>query len=912
VKVYDGTAELLTIKDLDVLLNLRSLWRSEINIERLIATDLVLNQVSDSLGVSKKLPLSQTASGNPTAQSLFFDSQSIEIRNALLSFNNHIKKNRSYIRVHQSRLKLKTTDSHYVITGYLDGSIDSLISNNQPLFVGQPATARDIVLKIDRHSGVKELEKGTVRAHSLVLTPRVRLEPFEDGQMIELDISGEDDFDEFLGLFEFHLGFDLRQVNPDARLNLSYKQSGFVNLYQRPYSELDFEISEAVFEEEDLPYPVTVTYAKGNYNNGISHSPETVELEIDSIYAEVSHSYIGGHFKMTNLNDPIIDAYFDAKFDLGHLVKEDEKIRLAGMVDLELFISGKLSEFRQLHLEGRQQASAVINVRNLELMLKDKGQFLQLAEGTTTLNNHIIEISKVIGAYNASAFHFNGHIENLDQYLLRKHEKLTGKISLNFEEIDLAKINFSDSHKEPGETSPALTFSEVSFAVMANGKKVITPVGELNDMATAFILENDLLKIDYLRFDYQEGRVESSGEIRFDQEGIAAALDVHAGKLAYKDLVLSNTRFHLEASKRKLDIRGLRTTLPFGHLSMDMAAKDYLTEEISFKGDIVMDIDTLSVSDLLKMEFMAALTGAGDKETGGMGHAGKSAGVPDNIDISLQISGDQISYEDILIQNMDLEMEYSREGISLEKLDLGFAEGKVHLNGYLARGKTGDYPGYIYLKTDDLDLQSILASFGNFNQDAFTHENSSGKISTASHHYFRMDRDLGIIQDDNFWLGNVVVHHAEFDRVEPLEKTLFFIGHKARDTMIVSELDVNILLAKDRLFFRDLLMNDNIANLALSGEIDLDAREMDLWAEISLSDLFFRSKSKRIAETRAGIVDLEHDSRLFLQMSGPLSEHHLKLENRKKYEGHAEDLQDKIDRTQKRYKKELATSHYLE
>ncbi len=912
MKIYDGAAELLTIHDLDVMLNLRSLWRSEIEIERMVATDLVFNQLRDSLGGVKKLPVSHKASGDPTAKSLFFDSQGIEIRNALLSFNNQIKKNRSYIRIHQSRLKLKTTDAHYVITGQLDGSLDSLISNNQPLFVGQPVTARDIVLKIDRHTGVKELEKGTVRAHSLVLTPRVRLEPFEDGQKIELEITGEDDFDDFLGLFEFHLGFDLRQVNPNARLSLSYRQSGFVNPYQRPYSELDFEISEAVFEEEDLPYPVVVDYVKGNYNNGKSHSPETVELVIDSMYAEISHSYVGGHFRMTNLNDPIIDAYFDAKFDLGHLVQENDKIRLTGMVDLELLISGKLSEFRKLHLEGRQQARGVMSVRNLELMLKDEGQLLQLGEGTTILNNHIIEISRVTGTYNASAFHFKGHIENLDQYLLGKHEKLLGKISLNFDVIDLENINLFDSKKEPDGTSPALAFSGVSIEVLAQGKRVITPVGELKDMATAFILENDLLKIDYLRFNYQEGRVESSGKVRFDQEGIAAALDVHAGKLAYKDLVLSNTRFHLEASRRMLDIRGLRTTLPFGDFSMDMAVKDYLTENIRFKGGIVIDIDTLSVSDLMKMDYLAALSGTDGKETGGMGQAGKSAGVPDNIDISLQMRGDQISYEDILIQNMDLEMEYSGEGIRLEKLDLGFAEGKVHLNGYLNREKTGDYPGYIYLKTDDLDLRSILDSFGNFNQDAFTNENSTGKISTASHHYFTMDRDLGIIQDDNFWLGNVVVHHAEFDRVEPLDKTLFFIGHKARDTLIVSELDVNIMLAEDRLFFRDLLMNDNIANLALSGEIDLDAREMDLWAEISLSDLFFRSKSKRIAETQAGIVDLEHDSKLFLQMSGPLSEHHLKLENRKRYEGHAEDLQDKIDRAQKRYKKEMSTFHLLE
>ncbi len=77
------------------------------------------------------------------------------------------------------------------------------------------------------------------------------------------------------------------------------------------------------------------------------------------------------------------------------------------------------------------------------------------------------------------------------------------------------------------------------------------------------------------------------------------------------------------------------------------------------------------------------------------------------------------------------------------------------------------------------------------------------------------------------------------------------MGHKSKDKMIVKDLNVNAFLFKDEIYFTDVLMNDNIANLDVYGEVDLGEKELDVGIEISLSDLFFRSKKTRIGANRS-------------------------------------------------------------
>ena len=89
-------------------------------------------------------------------------------------------------------------------------------------------------------------------------------------------------------------------------------------------------------------------------------------------------------------------------------------------------------------------------------------------------------------------------------------------------------------------------------------------------------------------------------------------------------------------------------------------------------------------------------------------------------------------------------------------------------------------------------------------------------------------------------------------------------------------------------------MNDNIANLGFFGEIDMEEKDMNFNIEVSLSDLFFRSKKKRSVQTTEGEIDLDNDSKLFLKMVGPFKDSKISIQKKHDFEKSREDLDNVI------------------
>ncbi len=120
--------------------------------------------------------------------------------------------------------------------------------------------------------------------------------------------------------------------------------------------------------------------------------------------------------------------------------------------------------------------------------------------------------------------------------------------------------------------------------------------------------------------------------------------------------------------------------------------------------------------------------------------------------------------------------------------------------------------------------------------------------------------------------------------------------------MIVSELDIDVFMFQNKMYFKDVLMNDNIANMEVFGEVDLDKKELDLGLEISLTDLFLRSKKKRRLETQEGVFTLDKDKKLLLRLSGPISDHKLKIMSKRKFNNYREGLLDNIEKAELSFK----------
>jgi len=1024
VSVKGDTTEVVSIGQLDIIVNTFGLWRKQIELKELIISDAEFMSVVDSLGNKVKILAGKDKNSDSIHKAMLIDAKNIEIRDSKVYFENKVKGNRTGIHIHHAWLDAQSKDSLLIIKGKFDGYLDSLVSNNTVLFANQPVKAFNVELEVNRFNGFKELKDGYILAHTLKLMPRFKMKPHEDGQLIELHISGEDNFDTFLDLFEFHTGFDLEQVKPEATLKLSYNQEGFVNPFQRPYSELDFEISYAEFTGETLPFPIEVKKIAGNYNNGLGHSPQTVELVIDTIYAYVSESFIRGRFELNNLHDPFVDAHIVADLDLSHLIKDTKNIRLAGAIDFDLSLSGKINELKKLHLEGKQTARGVINVDHLELILNEQGYSIELLNGASLLDNHILEITTLIGTFNESAFHFQGHLENLGQYIINDDENLLGKFALNIDEIDLTQINFGLPPNENKKESTFSPFSYMALEFIVNAKKIITPQGDVNNLEFDCRLSNNIINIRSMDFDFQEGHINGVGEATFDKNGLAGlnaeingkfndfnltlpktnqnksktkvksfhlpeelnvklelainqgaleeiplknlhlsshvynneilikkfnvdvfgghsdlngrvlfdstglkdiqinanlnayhlvvdellnkfgkkpttkpgtrklalpeeldiTINLNAADVFYKDAEIKSLRTKIRADNNRLLLKDFNAVLPFGLLAMDISAADYRSNQIQYSGWIDLSIDTLSVDKLLDMKALG-LSSPNGKNNNKSISKNKSPlkDLPENINLQVSANADQLSYKNTEVKNMSLMIEYLDDKINLSKLDFKFAGGSANLKGNVIKDKSIGFPGYIYSKADTLKMEKFLNAFDNFNQQVFTVENTSGNISWATHCYFNLGNDLIPRMDENFWILNFIIHEARLMQVKPIEDALFFVGHKAKDTMFIQRLNLSAVIDADRLLFRDLMMNNNIANLEALGIIDLDEKSMEVDLEISLSDLFFRTRKNRMEQTQEGNIDLEKDSKLFLKMEGQLNNHKLSKSNKKKF-----------------------------
>jgi len=486
----------------------------------------------------------------------------------------------------------------------------------------------------------------------------------------------------------------------------------------------------------------------------------------------------------------------------------------------------------------------------------------------------------------------------------------------------------------------------VNLELNVTGKEIISDIGVLNNFSLNGELNPDNISVNSLSFNYQEGEIKGMGDIFFKKGKIDAInatikgnfeqynfsevtkknnakkkqnnefgfsdlppkLDVQiailANQINYKDQYLSDFKANLDINDNQILVNKLSTSLPYGKLDISFQINEMRNEKINYTGALDLKLDTVNLNRLLKSEAL----GLPNKNSGGSNASASSKEsvpsftFPSNFNVILTSKANRIYYENGQVDDLNLSVEYNSEMIALKKLDFDFAGGHVSTNGYMLNDASNSFPVYVASQTDSLDIQYMLGAFNNFNQDVFNADNSSGTLSWNSNLYFDLKTPLFPIINKNLWKFDISVHDAEFSNIEPIENALFFIGHKAKDNLIVKELDIKAYFFEDKILFKDILMNDNIANLDLFGEIDLADSLIDIGVEVSLSDLFFRSKKKRIIDTKEGRIHLGKDLKAFLKMEGPLSEHKIKKSSKKKFETKRYNLSNTIEKAENELK----------
>ena len=117
--------------------------------------------------------------------------------------------------------------------------------------------------------------------------------------------------------------------------------------------------------------------------------------------------------------------------------------------------------------------------------------------------------------------------------------------------------------------------------------------------------------------------------------------------------------------------------------------------------------------------------------------------------IKLNIEANQVSYKNAHLNDLTINFDLNEKRADLNKFTFKFAKGTGDISAYALNTGQEFHPCYISSKFDNFDIHEILASFDNFDQDAFTPENTTGLISLKSSHHLSLNSDFTTNINDN-------------------------------------------------------------------------------------------------------------------------------------------------------------------
>jgi hypothetical protein len=831
----DQDHEALKAGKLTVIFNLKKIIHDSIDIQQVVIRDASLNLFSDVHGSLTQLFSSLKSNPQDSGNSLSFSPGEILVYNFLFRSENRTKKNMIRFEVTEGSFLVGINKPLTRLTAKFKGRLDSLTSRGTSILSNLAACSDKLVLVNDNERNVLALEQGNIMAENLELTPSFSLSKQEDGRLIDWSIRCDNDLNDFLSILNMKAGKDLKQTNPDAKATLVFRQKGIISNNQNPYTELDFAITDAKIKSNKMPYPVTDLFISGNYNNGEKHSSQSASIRIDTLHARIGDSFIEGKANVNNLKDPQISAKLTANFDLQDIIKPTDLFSASGTVRANLEINGRLNAVEKEGITGKDLASGVITMQNLDFYLQDSSYRIQIADGKLTLENQSIKINRFNGLLNKETFFIEGQLSHFDGLILK--QKIEGNITAGFNRIDLTGF-------KPGEGSDTTSgrfleflFGHLSLAVNTSIGKFISPFGEMDNIDIQAKWEQAKLSVNDLNLDFRGMKVKGDGQ------------------LSFKNNRLDSVRANADIVGKILDLEDIQDiTEAIG--SRDEKSKNGHPPDLNLSAHIALDTLLAGEASFYNIS----------------GHVFNSR----KPDVKFDISAQKVVYEDIMADSIAFSGISSGAITEINHCDFSYAGGKLSLEGILRSNKDQTYTGNIISGASGIDMKQILGSFGNFGQAFLTGDNISGNVSWTADLYFLLDSNFKLVDEGNFWKFNFKITDSQFSDVVPIEKTLSFIRQKSKEDILVSNLEFSTFYVRQKLYFHDVAIKNSVSDMNIFGTYLPNDTIADIDLQLSLSDLLFKSLRKRMIETEEGPMDVGKDKNLSLKFTGTVGQHHIK------------------------------------
>ena len=264
------------------------------------------------------------------------------------------------------------------------------------------------------------------------------------------------------------------------------------------------------------------------------------------------------------------------------------------------------------------------------------------------------------------------------------------------------------------------------------------------------------------------------------------------------------------------------------------------------------------------------------------------------MDIDLNLSARYLQYHSNRIENLNLSSSINNGILSIKQIQFNTTGGKVEFSGLCLQNEDKTINGHFYSKGSKLSIEPLINSFSNTDLSDGTHGNIEGYISYEAEGLFQMDSLLYLINDQNLFYADIIIEEGKIINNPHIDNTLSFIGHKAKDSILIKDSEFQILINGTDILIQDILVNNSISDMNIFGRYYLYDSAINLNLRVSLMDLFFRTKKKRYVDTEQGKVRLFKDMSIFIELDNSSPKNQVKIHAKRKHRLKRKDLAKEI------------------
>ncbi len=214
----------------------------------------------------------------------------------------------------------------------------------------------------------------------------------------------------------------------DGNLSCIGKVKGEISKISNPHFNMDFSITNGLFNLKESPFELSEISMQANIDNGNTNNFETSIIKAKNCIAKTENGSFSGSFQVRNLNNYYLSTDINSNLDLAevnHLFKNTPFFNMKGELVGNTKYNGLLSfskKMKQNFLDANHQST--ISLKDVEFQYKKSALVFgfQNLNGEIRGNKILVEQSDI--TISDSDFKFDGSITNFIPYLLSASNKI--------------------------------------------------------------------------------------------------------------------------------------------------------------------------------------------------------------------------------------------------------------------------------------------------------------------------------------------------------------------------------------------------------------------------------------------------------------------------------------------------------